>query len=427
MKRNKFWAALSKTLAAVTLVATLVLVSGAWAQSTYKVLHRFTGTDGNSPSAGLIFDQSGNLYGTTRYGGGNGSGVVFELIPNQDGSWTESVVHSFTGSYDGYRPFATLIFDQAGSLYGTTQYGGAKRGGIVFELTPSAGGSWKESILYNFSDGNYGGEPLDSVVLDQTGNLYGTTTSGGNLGGCSATGCGVVFKLTPMPGGSWKETKLHRFTGGKDGGVPYAGLIFDQAGNLYGTTTSRGNLSYCNGTGCGVVFKLTPMPGGSWKETALHQFTGGKDGASPYASLIFDQSGNLYGTTTSGGNLSYCNGTGCGVVFKLTPMPDGSWKETALHRFTGGKDGASPYARLIFDSAGNVYGTTWGGGAGGYGVVFKLTLGSDGKWREHVLHAFAASGAHPHAGLILDAAGNLYGTTEGDGSTTFGLVFEVTP
>jgi uncharacterized repeat protein (TIGR03803 family) len=190
----------------------------------------------------------------------------------------------------------------------------------------------------------------------------------------------------------------------------------------------------CNGVPGGVIFELTPNPDGSWKEKVLHTFMDGKDGESPNGALIFDQAGNLYGTTVGGSNLGDCDGVGCGTAFKLTPNPDGSWTESVLHHFTGGKDGADPAAGLIFDHAGNLYGTTEAGGnlncnsGVGCGVVFKLTPNSNGGWQERVLHAFTdRAGAFPLAGLIFDAAGNLYGTTGGDGTTTFGSVFEITP
>jgi len=209
---------------------------------------------------------------------------------------------------------------------------------------------------------------------------------------------------------------LHSFGGGGDGNVVTAGLILDGPGNLYGTTEAGGIYGH------GVVFELTPNLDGSWKEIVLHSFTGGKDGAIPKGGLILDGPGNLYGTTKAGGTY------GNGVVFELTPNPDGSWKEKVLHSFTGGKDGRWPYAGVISDQAGNLYGTTCYGGASGYGVAFRLMLGSDGKWRERVLHAFIDHpGACPRASLIRDASGNLYGTTWGDMSTTFGSVFEITP
>jgi uncharacterized repeat protein (TIGR03803 family) len=214
--------------------------------------------------------------------------------------------------------------------------------------------------------------------------------------------------------------------GCRDGADPYrAGLIFDPAGNLYGTTENGGN-SQCTatGNGCGVVFELIPNADGSWKQTVLYRLCSRSscgDGTNPQTSLIFDRAGNLYGTTVNGG------AAGFGVVFQLTPNADGSWREKVLHSFRGG-DGGGPQASLIFDHAGTLYGTTANGGIHNYGTVFKLVPNSDGGWHETVLHAFYdRPGALPEAGVIFDSAGNLYGTTFGDSNTTFGSVFEITP
>ena len=224
------------------------------------MLYSFSGADGGGPVAGLIFDTAGNLYGTTEEGGAHGAGIVFELTPNGDGSWTESVLHSFNGT-DGSSPFAGVIFDQAGNLYGTTGFGGASATGTVFKLTPNSNGSWTESVLHSFK-GKDGLQPVAGVIFDQAGDLYGTTPEGG------AYDYGVVFKLAPNSNGGWNETLLHTFTGGKDGGVLVAGVIFDQAGNLYGTTRNE-DRSLCGGQGCGVVFKLTPNSNGGWKSADL--------------------------------------------------------------------------------------------------------------------------------------------------------------
>ncbi len=451
MNYKKF---LGAATAALTIVIVIfMLAPGAWAQSKYKTLYEFTGSaDGGQPMAGLIFDQVGNLYGTTEFGGlqdcqtyyiqAEWCGVVFKLAPNSDGSWTESVLHSFAGDDVGMSPVASLIFDTAGNLYGTTAnfQDNNDAEGVVFELTPNSDGSWTENVLYDFNTfsrrgWSVGVNPRAGLIFDRTGSLYGTTWTGGRYRSTRCVYCGVVFKVAPNPDGSWTESTIHTFTSRWHGANPAAGLIFDQAGNLYGTTTGGGDVHKCGrGAGCGVVFKLTPNSDGSWTETDLHHFTRGKDGANPFAGLIFDQAGNLYGTTTGGGNRKDCGGVGCGVVFQLTPNSDGSWTETVLHHFTGGKDGANPEAGLIFDQAGNLYGTAEAGGnlsycnASGCGVVFKLAPNSKGGWTETVLHAFTdRGGAFPAAGLILDTAGNLYGTTQGDGGTTFGPVFEITP
>ena len=430
MNSNKFCAIVSKLLAvvAVTLIVTLMLAPGVSAQSKYKILHRFHNTrqrlDGTSPYGGLIFDTEGNLYGTTAWGWGDpcywhGCGTAFKLTPNLDESWTETIIlnFDFLNTDPGSWPMAGLTFGANGDLYGTTA-GDYQCCGRVIAGTPNLDGSWTWRELHSFT-GPEGARPYAGLIWDGSGNLYGTTTEGG------AYGYGVVFELTPNSDGSWTESVLHSFMGGKDGASPYAGLTFDAAGNLYGTTAA-GSSAGCGGSGCGTVFRLTPV-GGGWKENVLHRFGGGKDGANPYAALIFDAAGSLYGTTVNGGDYGY------GFAYKLTPNADGSWTKKALHKFTGGNDGANPYAALVFDTAGNLYGTTWAGGAYGVGTVFKLTLGSDGKWREHVLQAFRGRPArNPYAGLILDAAGNLYGTTAGGNQdcsswADCGTVFEITP
>jgi uncharacterized repeat protein (TIGR03803 family) len=395
--------------AALLLVAiTVVLAPGAGAQIKYKTLHRFKGIKGGTfVVAGLTFDQKGNLYGASQLGGASENGTVFKLTPKADGSWTESVLYNFTGGTDGGAPSASLIFDQTGNLYGTASEGGVDEFGTVFKLTPHADGSWAHSVIHSFRGGTDGANPYASLIFDQTGNLYGTTSGGGD-------DLGTVFKLTPNANGSWTESVLYRFKGGTGGANPFASLIFDQTGNLYGTTSE----------GRGVVFELMPNANGSWTESVLYRFRGGKHGQGP-GGLIFDQAGNLYGTAHFGGN---CGDPGCGVVYELTRQTGGSWVESVLYRFSDGRDGANPSASLIFDQTGNLYGTTSAGGAQNLGTVFKLTPNADGRWTETVLHRFFdRPGASPVGGLIFDASGNLYGTTNGDGITTFGSAFEVTP
>jgi uncharacterized repeat protein (TIGR03803 family) len=429
-------------------LAMLALASGAWAQSTYKSLYRFTGgADGNAPWAGLTVDSLGNLYGATLAGGNlssncayRGCGVIFKLAPKGDGTWSQSVLYTFcsaTDCADGSNPAGTLVFDRAGNLYGTTEAGGNASSciyrdeqgcGVVFKLAPNGNGTWTESVLYNFCSITGCPDGLDgigSLVFDKAGNLYGT--SGGGLSKLCVDGCGVVFKLSPNADGSWAESVLYSFKGGADGWEPQSGLILDDAGNLYGMTLSGGYSRNC-GSGCGIVFEISP----SGKEKVLHRFNG-NDGGYPSASLTFDQSGNLYGATEGGSNFSQCGGIGCGVAFELIANAGGSWKEKILHRFNGSAGGGVPTGKLIFDTVGNLYGTTTQGGNFTYcnigcGVVFKLAPNAEGGWKETVLRRFADHpGTHPVAGLTSDAAGNLFGTTIGNYSTTFGSVFEITP
>ncbi len=373
----------------------------------------------------LTMDAAGNLYGTTYKGGttfcqglGVGCGFVWKLAPNTN---TVNLLHQFKGG-DGGNPVAGVVFDAAGNLYGTTVSGGAQNGGTVFKLARNADGTWTDTVLYNFTNGADGSGPACTLVLDAAGSLYGTTLGGG------AHGKGTVFKLVPNRDGNWTESVLYSFTG-PDGANPDAGLTFDAAGNLYGTTYYGGGSAACT-NGCGVVFKLAPNPDGTWTESVLHSFTGGADGAVPPASLIFDAAGNLYGTTFHGGCTACTNG--CGVVFELAPESDGTWTESVLHSFTGGADGSYPEAGLVFDAAGSLYGTAANGGSKstvctntGCGVVFKVTPTSSG-WSETVLRTFLGLAKLPTAPVIFDPAGNLYGTTT-EGSANYGVVFEITP
>jgi uncharacterized repeat protein (TIGR03803 family) len=428
MRQKQLWFTLFGIL--IVLAGALMLPAGAVAASKYKVLYRFKGLDGVSPTASMVFDAAGNLYGTTGGGGSYDLGTVFKLTPNADGSWTESVLHSFSGS-DAYYPVNGVIFDAAENLYGTTLDGGPYNnfGGTVFQLMPNGDGSWTESVLHTFA-GPDGVTPVGNLIFDSAGNLFGTTSAGGLDGG------GVVFQLTPNGDGSWTESLLHSFCTNRDkkchdGSVPFADLIFDKAGNLYGTTTEMGTRKCIyNYNGCGTVFELIPQADGSWTENVLHRFTG-PDGASPSAGLIFDKAGNLYGTTEGGGNLSDCNNNiGCGVVFKLKPNANGSWTEIVLHKFDNNPAAMPNRADLIFDEAGNLYGTTTSGGPVAGGTVFKLSPQSGGRWAFSVLHVFQGNPAlHPTGGLVLDKAGNLYGTTESCASSSkcYGVVFEITP
>jgi len=402
-----------KVALAIFAVTLLVAATRAVAQKE-QVLYSFNnkGTDGYNPDAGLIFDGSGNLYGTTHGGGTNGLGTVFELTPTAGGGWTETVLWSFGKGHDGAGPYAGLIFDRAGNLYGTTISGGKSGIGTVFELTPKAGGVWAEKVLHSFG-GPDGIAPHGGLIFDGLRqNLYGTTTGGGKHG------LGTVFELTPKAGGGWTEKVLHNFGKGNDGAEPDDSLIFDGSGNLYGTTFYGGNKDG------GAVFEMTPKAGGGWMEKVLYSFKNNfRDGLDPFAGLILDASGNLYGTTVLGGT------TNLGTVFELTPKAGGGWTEKVLHRFGKGNDGAEPYAGLILD-AGNLYGTTiFGGKYNGDGTVFELTPKAGGRWTEKVLHNFGngTDGSSPYAGLIFDASGNLYGTTNSGGAYGEGTVFEITP
>jgi uncharacterized repeat protein (TIGR03803 family) len=329
-------------------------------------------------------------------------------------------LHSFNdNNIDGYNPAASLTLDSFGNLYGTTENGGSYLYGTAFELTPTKGGSWTEKVLHNFgsdtdTDGSF---PEAALTMDKSGNLYGTTPAGG------AYGNGVVFELTPGEGGTWTETTLHSFSGGvTDGSFPLCWLLRDGSGNLYGTTYQGGTY------GVGTVFKVAPGAGGNWTETVVYSFNDdndSKDANAPYAGLISDGSGNLYGTSYSGGLHN------AGAVFELMAGAGGSWLETVLHSFgDSSTDGYSPMGGLIFDASGNLYGTTYDGGAYGYGAAFELAHNANGSWTEKTLHSFndnGKDGYNPYAGLIFGLDGDLYGTTGSGGSYSEGTVFGVKP
>ena len=404
MKRRE---SLLTTMLPVIRIAILMLAGSAWA-ATEEVLYSFKGgTDGVNPSTDLVADRQGNLYGATTEGGQYGWGTVFQLTPPSapGGVWTESVLYSFQAGDDGAGPYAGLIMDQAGNLYGTTLGGGPDLDGTVFQLTPSAGSVWTETVIHRFTglDGEY---PVSRLIFDSAGNLYGTTVFGGQFSN------GTIFQLTPV-GGAWTETVLYSFTGRDDGLDPEAGLILDRRGALYGTTMA------------GTVFKLTPPGGGhaTWSLKVLYAFGGGSDrGALSAGALLATHTAALYGTQQYGGSQA-----NAGTVFQLTSQA-GVWIETAIHKFKGGSDGAYPFGGVIADRAGNLYGTTNAGGAAGAGTVFGLSE-AGGIWTETILHSFAggSDGSGPGAGLIFGKGGALYGTTSGGGSFGKGTVFRVVP
>jgi uncharacterized repeat protein (TIGR03803 family) len=396
---------------AITLLQTVaflgcaMLLQTAQAQ-TFSVLYSFKGApDGSFPSSGLVRDAAGNLYGTTNLGGtstacnSDGCGTVFKI----DTSGNETILHNFNG-LDGQYPIAGLIRDGNGNFYGTTTYGGTYGYGVVFKMDPTG----VETVLYNFTGGSDGSRPNAGLVRDSGGNLYGTTVEGGSST-CSL-GCGVVFKLDP----TGTETVLHAFTG-PDGAAPYASVILGPGGNIYGTTFEGGS-STCGHGGCGVVFKLAP----NGQESVVHNFAFGTEGANPYASLLMDKAGNLYGTASDRGT----NGCeiGCGAVFKLNPVG----QETVLLRFSGYPiDGEYPEAGVVMDATGNLYGTTFDGGPHITGTVFKL----DPTGTETLLHSFVytSDGAFPSAGVTMDAVGNVYSTAQAGGPGSYGTVFKIAP
>ncbi|MGO9432782.1 MAG: choice-of-anchor tandem repeat GloVer-containing protein [Terracidiphilus sp.] len=407
------------TLLFVIVVCEFITLAAEPVQAqAYTVIHSFTDQDdGALPYAGVTLDTAGNLYGTTLEGAA-GFGEVFKMS-FVNSKWVFTTLHLFGNQHDGEYPFAGVIRDANGAIYGTDSMGGRYNWGTVFQLRPppTIPSPWNENIIHSFTGGSDGSIPTSQLVFDESGNLYGTTTGGG-------TGFGDVFELTPSNGG-WTETVLYTFTGRGDGDNPWSNVVLDSASNIYGTTVNGGALV------CGTVFQLTPS-GSSWVETVLHNFTGFGDGCHPYAGVILDHAGNLYGTTVD----TTLSG-GVGTVFELS-AGNGQWSYRSLYSFTtvpsgfgsqctDGGAGTGPTGNLIMDSAGNLYGTTSGDGAFGWGNVFKLTP-SNGEWIYTSLYDFTggSDGGAPCGAAALDARGNLYGSTI-LGGTNFGVVWEITP
>ncbi len=381
---------------------------------TLNILYNFTSTGnvGNEPFSGLVMDRAGNLYGTTSQGGLHGAGTVYRLTRARSG-WTAAGLYSFQGGADGAYPVANVVFGPDGTLYGTTVAGG-EGFGTVFNLRPPATFCktvlcpWTETVLYRFSGGSDGGFApgnsfADALVFDQAGNVYGTAPAGGTSGN------GVVFKLTHT-GQSWSESVLWSFTGGSDGSFPQSGLIFDSAGNLYGTAEAGGAHQR------GVVYELLPS-GSGWTQETLYSFDTVDGGGFPVGGVTMDAQGNLYGTTNP-----YDSG---GEAYELTPS-GGNWTVSRRQVFSGQ---AGPFDTPILDAQGNLYGTGGATGRHGAGEVFKLTPSGDG-WIYTHLYEFTGgtnNGDFPIGGVIFDSNGNLYGTTGNGGSDQNGIVFEITP
>ncbi|MFL5239128.1 MAG: choice-of-anchor tandem repeat GloVer-containing protein [Rhizomicrobium sp.] len=385
-----------KLLRAAALAGAALVSLGAAQANDEQVLYSFTGqADGQQPTAGVTFDDAGNIYGVVTYAGASencgpsGCGNIYKLAP--DGTFT--VLHNFNGD-GGANPASDLIRDRkTGDFYGSTNAGGAHGAGTVFRFTPDS----TVTTLYSFTGGADGYVPEGRLLRDRHGNFYGTTYAGG------ADAMGVVYRLSAKG----KQTVLHSFTGGaKDGAFPTnAGLAMDDAGNLYGMTQFGGSSDY------GTVFRIATD--GRFK--VLHTFIGGTDGRYPASGLIAGKDGTIYGVTQGGGGSDNCT-YGCGTVFRLAP--DGTL--SILHAFTGGADGANPLGTLLQTKSGKLFGTT---NDGSKGTVFRLA--PDGK--EKVLHAFGGSGDgfEPESGITRDDAGNLYGTTNLGGASGLGTVYTI--
>ena len=406
------------TLAFAAILTTLAFTASAFAQFTITDLHNFGSTgDGIDPEVAPVMDSAGNLFGVTPLGGAHGDGVAYELSPSSTG-WTYTNLYDFAGGTTGANlPNGSLIFDASGNLYGVSQFAGANNKGTVYELSPSSSG-WTLTVLYSFAGGTTDGQaPSGSLLFDTAGNLYGTTTQGG------ANGSGTVFELSPSSSG-WTEQVIYSFTGGADGANPSGNLLIDSAGRIYGTATLGGTIvSQACPFGCGTIFRLTNASG-TWRFARLFNFQGKTGGSAPLA-IAFDSAGNIYGSANAGGSGCTTN-LGCGTIFKLTPPASGGpWKEKVLHAFNG-QEGEYPTG-VAFDSKGNLYGTCFGGASQNEGNVWELTPTTSGPWTFTSLFVFgkASDGYEPNSGVIVDSKGNLYGTNSQGNSG--GTVFELSP
>jgi len=394
--------ALGKSTFALAILLSLGVLAAPLAQAqTFSVIHNFTGgSDGANPLSGFLM-YDGNLYGTASTGGSSGLGVVFELTPTGE----ETVLHEFSGGTDGATPEGHLVRDKKGNFYGTTLAGGASNAGTVFKVT----GKGVETVLYSFPASADGASPVAGLAIDAAGNLYGTTSSGG------AFTNGTVFELSPpIAGGAWTEKVLYSFGTGTDGTDPVAGVTFDAAGNLYGTTSAGGTYGY------GTVFELTKS-GSSWTETILHEFALESDGGVPYSGLVADNKGNFYGATTEGGGGGQSGG---GTIFELTKV-DGSWTFSELYALPGW--GISGSYRNLLLSGNKIYSTTHCDGANNAGTVYELSRSGD-TWTYDSLYVFTGGtdGLFSISNLV-ESKGSLYGVTLLGGANGYGVAFKVTP
>jgi hypothetical protein len=408
------------------------------AASSGQIIYAFRGgADGANPESDLTIDAAGNLYGTTMGGGagcnGYGCGTVFELVRTTNG-WTHQVLYRFAGtsvrSPDGANPMAGVVFDSSGNIYGTTSSGGISKCGVVFKLAPTSHGGWSESVLYSFGCGSAGMYPKADLVFDVQGNLYGMTPAGGTgTGFCGGSsnwygGCGIAFRLSPNPDGSWTETTIYNFQGSPDAAIPIGALVPDGKEGFYGASEyggagpcGTGNRATDPPSGCGAVFDLTPT-GAGWTESVIYSFFVGRGFArQPSSGLIVDGPSLLFGASSVGGN-------GIGTVFRLDDTGRG-WNQSILHRFYGKPDGRSPVGRLVKDPQGVWYGVTAIGGTNHDGTLFALALTKAG-WNERILFNSDNSTGEPLAGPIVDSQGHVYGTADG-GSGNNGTIYEVIP
>jgi uncharacterized repeat protein (TIGR03803 family) len=387
------------------------------ATATETVIHTFSGPDGIDPIQGVTFDKAGNLYGVASAGGSSNKGTVYELIPGSKGTWTEKTLLSFDGTAGGSTPLGGVVFDSKGNLYGTTKLGGSNAVGVVYELSPSDSGKWTEKVLHSFGGSGDGAYPVGDIALNASGDIFGTTEGGGAHGNGTEAQGGTVFKLSPKSGGGWTESVLHSFGSGNDGNVPKGGIILDASGNGYGTTYAGGAKDQ------GTVFYVAA---GTGDVTVIHSFNSSAsagDAANPAAGLLLDSEGNLYGGSTAGFDESEFEGGG--VVYKLSPQKGGTWKESLLFALGFDEFSNSIYSNLVLDSTDHLYGTWIDFGGGG---VFQSSPVTGTNVTFSVINNFGgANGTRPATGsLAIDSAGNLYGATQAGGKDKDGVVFEIT-
>lgn len=404
--------ALNQFNKAATLLFVLAVSLTAATATTTNVIFSCEEDEGEYADTDLETDSAGNIYGTTVLGGDFGGGTVFQLSPTPNG-WVHTVLYSFTGGADGGEPYKGVTLDRDDNLYGTAVTGGSgscEGGcGVIYKLT-NIKGTWTQKVIHAFTGGDDGSGPGSRVTVDRAGKIYGMTPIGG------ANGLGTIYKIGPLSSGASTFKVIHAFTGGADGSSGSAGRMILRDGHLYGAATTGGS------NGSGVVFELTPRALGGWDFRTIYTFQGQPDGSFPYGALLFDGSGNIYGTTYYGG------ANGIGAVYKLSPQPVGEWTEEVIYSFQQGTDGNSPISNLVFDKAGNLYGTTSEGGLG-RGVIFKLSPVGAGKWTETVVHAFEGppDGGFAYNGMVVDAFGNFYGATVHGGENDDGSVYNFTP
>jgi uncharacterized repeat protein (TIGR03803 family) len=399
---------------AVAATAVFVLSLATATAATTQVIFSCEEDEGEYADTDLETDIADNIYGTTVLGGEFGGGTVFQLSPTPNG-WVHTVLYSFTGGADGGEPYKGVTLDSEGNLYGTAVTGGSgscEGGcGVAYKLTKS-GGTWTQTIIHAFTGGNDGSGPGARLTVDPSGNVYGMAPTGG------AYGLGTIYKIHQEPNGAWTFKVIHAFTGGADGGSGSAGRMILRNGRLYGAATTGGTY------GSGIVFEITPRGAGRWDFRTIYSFRGQPDGSFPYGALLFNSSGNIYGTTYYGG------ANNIGAVYELSPRPIGEWNENVLYSFQGGTDGNSPISNLVFGGAGNLdlYGTTSEGGLG-RGTIFKLSPVGGGQWTETVVHLFQGppDGAFAYNGLVVGRLRSFYGATVHGGDDDDGCVYKFTP